>query len=295
MRQLIEEVERKIQRNKAKKEAVEREPEIEPENHEVNFQENHDQPEVKEEEISKDVDEKKSVRKQDSADVQTANAEEVVKPSPDTGTKPEKNEWKPMNFMPHQPDALLTPKISETEIGQTVKQGRSEEAKNAEAIKSDAKKSENKELPEAAKNTAENITPIDLEESAQEIASSSAVTQSQELSAEVNESQSQSAASNIPKFINTWQSWLKIDRNAVQFTETSTDPEIISDQQILETAAESDPQNSPKEQAIEKFIENEPKISQLKDEGNFVVREKKGDISHLMTETLAGIYADQRL
>lgn len=78
--------------------------------------------------------------------------------------------------------------------------------------------------------------------------------------------------SNIPQFINTWQSWLKIDRK---------EPEV-SKEEI-------------KEKAIEKFIENEPKISKLKDEINFVVKEKADDISHLMTETLAKLYVEQRL
>lgn len=79
------------------------------------------------------------------------------------------------------------------------------------------------------------------------------------------------ADSNVPQFINTWQNWLKIDRK-----DESSKEEI-------------------KEKAIEKFIENEPKISKLKEETNFVVKEKADDISHLMTETLAKLYVEQRL
>ncbi|AZI21859.1 hypothetical protein EIH07_01775 [Chryseobacterium taklimakanense] len=78
--------------------------------------------------------------------------------------------------------------------------------------------------------------------------------------------------SNVPQFINTWQKWLKIERR---------EPEP-SKEEI-------------KEKAIEKFIENEPKISKLKEETTFVVKEKAGDISHLMTETLAKLYVEQRL
>lgn len=79
--------------------------------------------------------------------------------------------------------------------------------------------------------------------------------------------------SNIPGFINTWQSWLKIDR---------TD-------EIEKVKIEN------KNKVIESFIENNPKISQLKDEVNFVVKEKTDDISHLMTETLATLYIEQKL
>lgn len=50
-----------------------------------------------------------------------------------------------------------------------------------------------------------------------------------------------------------------------------------------------------KAKAIEKFIESEPKISQLRDEGSYIIKEKKDDISHLMTETLAKIYTEQKL
>lgn len=79
--------------------------------------------------------------------------------------------------------------------------------------------------------------------------------------------------SNVPGFINTWQNWLKIDRT----------------EEVEKAKAEI------KNKAIESFIENNPKISQLKDEVNFVVKEKTDDISHLMTETLANLYIEQKL
>ena len=84
--------------------------------------------------------------------------------------------------------------------------------------------------------------------------------------------------SNIPNFVNTWQSWLKIDRT--EQPEESAQPE-----KVIEKKAE----------IIDKFIEENPKISQLKEEVNFVVKEKTDDISHLMTETLAKLYLEQRL
>lgn len=82
-----------------------------------------------------------------------------------------------------------------------------------------------------------------------------------------------SVNSNVPGFINTWQSWLKIDRT----DEVEKEKEDI------------------KEKAIETFIENNPRISQLKEESTYVVKEKNDDISHLMTETLANLYFEQKL
>lgn len=77
--------------------------------------------------------------------------------------------------------------------------------------------------------------------------------------------------SNIPTFINTWQNWLKIDRTTQ-----------VSKEEV-------------KTKAIENFIENEPKISKLKEDSEFIVKEKSNDISHLMTETLAKLYLEQKL
>lgn len=82
--------------------------------------------------------------------------------------------------------------------------------------------------------------------------------------------------SNVPGFINTWQSWLKIDR-----------VEDVEEKEKEETEI--------KTKAIEVFIENNPKISQLREESSYVVKEKNDDISHLMTETLATLYFEQKL
>ncbi len=82
--------------------------------------------------------------------------------------------------------------------------------------------------------------------------------------------------SNVPIFINTWQNWLKIDRAS---------EEKIPSISIEEIRAK----------AIDTFIENEPKISPLKAEVAFVMKERPNDISHLMTETLANLYLSQRL
>ena len=84
--------------------------------------------------------------------------------------------------------------------------------------------------------------------------------------------------SNVSSFINTWQNWLKIDRTKVEKQEDT--PE-----KVIEKKAD----------IIDKFIETSPKISQMKEEVDFVVKEKTDDISHLMTETLAKLYVEQKL
>lgn len=94
-----------------------------------------------------------------------------------------------------------------------------------------------------------------------------------ETTTEENLQAEDSNKSNIGKFINTWQSWLKIDRTE----------EVVKEKEIV------------KNKVIEEFIVKQPKISQLKDEVNFVVKEKKEDISHLMTETFANLYLEQKL
>ena len=81
------------------------------------------------------------------------------------------------------------------------------------------------------------------------------------------------SSSNVTSFISTWKSWLKIDRS-----------EIV-------TPSEQD----KKAAIIDKFIENNPKISPIKEDVDFIVKEKSNDISHLMTETLAQLYVEQKL
>ncbi len=90
--------------------------------------------------------------------------------------------------------------------------------------------------------------------------------------------------SNVPVFINTWQKWLKLDRTETTLKSDSENA-IATTEEVVER----------KEKVIEKFIENEPKISRLKEDTSFVVKEKADDISHLMTETLAKLYTEQKL
>lgn len=101
--------------------------------------------------------------------------------------------------------------------------------------------------------------------------------------------------SNIPLFINTWHSWLKMDKPS----EIEEEIEAEQNQELSENVINEEIAEEPtKEQVIERFIENEPKISRANETnsfGNFVIKERSDDISHLMTETLATLYAEQRL
>lgn len=90
------------------------------------------------------------------------------------------------------------------------------------------------------------------------------------------ETKQEPTLSNVPQFINTWQKWLQIDR------EEHKKAEII-------------PLKELKTKVIDKFIETEPKISRLKENSEFSVKEKPTDVSHLMTETLAQLYFKQKL
>ena len=89
----------------------------------------------------------------------------------------------------------------------------------------------------------------------------------------VTEVEKPASNSNVTSFISTWKSWLKIDHS-----------EIV-------TPSEQD----KKAAIIDKFIENNPKISPIKEDVDFIVKEKSNDISHLMTETLAQLYVEQKL
>jgi hypothetical protein len=105
--------------------------------------------------------------------------------------------------------------------------------------------------------------------------------------------------SNIPQFINTWHSWLKLDESTQNPTVLPVDTLPIDEIEHAETKEEDiQTENSIVEirsKAIETFIENEPKISRLKDENDFVHKDKSNDISHLMTETLVNLYVEQKL
>ena len=163
--------------------------------------------------------------------------------------------WKPMSLVTNTPDGLIKKEESPKF------QEKQEAAKNQpdKAAEFHGKITEEERPVFNVSFFAPSASKIE-EEKAGELAISKA------------EDKVQPEDSNVPQFINTWQNWLKIE---------CREPEP-SKEEI-------------KEKAIEKFIENEPKISKLKEETTFVVKEKAGDISHLMTETLAKLYVEQRL
>lgn len=177
-------------------------------------------------------------------------------------------DWKPMNFEMNPLDSMIQKPVEvKPEIAITEEKKMVEEVAPIELKKEvlEEVKIEEKPIEKSILNTSF------LKANVQENPVQTIENQAEKLSAEENNS-------NVPGFVNTWQSWLKIDRSMVKT------PENIP-VKVIEKKAE----------IIDKFIEENPKISQLKEEANFVVKEKNDDISHLMTETLAKLYTEQRL
>ncbi|QRA42487.1 hypothetical protein [Chryseobacterium cucumeris] len=311
MRRLIEEVEKKMKEAKP----VVQEEKVEPEaseDHEISFADTQSfhfwsTSEEKPEEIKEEPVKEEVVENQPSVieDVTSEIAEEKIQETAEVQTA-----WKPMSVESHLPDSLISKaekastseiKTQETEAvtvaepevttvesksGETneiIEETAQEEvlpiAENSEVEKDHSapveSAQEEKTETEIVKEDVPvmnvsffgtDISTLKVEEKKQE-----PVEKVQEVTMK-NTTQS-SIDSNVPGFINTWQSWLKIDRTE----------ETIKDKAEI------------KEKAIETFIENNPRISQLKEESTYVVKEKNDDISHLMTETLANLYFEQKL
>lgn len=171
-------------------------------------------------------------------------------------------EWKPMSFETKSSESFSR-KYTLQELNQQV----TEETKEIEDFKDLKVEAPEEEKP--AFNISfftQNVTSIETETAA-------------ELISDLKEHiEPEKEVSNVPVFINTWENWLKIDRSANQ------SPEEIA-------AAKAEEKNK----VIESFITKEPKISKLREETDFVVKERGDNISHLMTETLAKLYAEQKL
>lgn len=173
-----------------------------------------------------------------------------------------RTDWKPMSFSANTPDALISKKTEEAP------------AANKEVekviIPADDKKEEEIPTERPAFNVSfftQNVSPLTKEKKEEKSTDKT----DQNIVEESDES-------NVPTFINTWQNWLKIDRSK----ETENNKSEISITEI-------------KNKVIENFIEKEPRISKLKEESDFVIKERNDDISHLMTETLANLYIEQKL
>lgn len=282
MRRLIEEVEKKMKAaHKKEAETKANEPEEES-GKEISFAETQDfvvSNETKAEEKAKVIQAEISEEKNDAPVL-----EEV---------KEENSGWKPMNFESHTPDSFS----KKIEI-ESVQEEKPEEVKEVlEEIILEEEKSETvaENISEEVVNEVENPEPEIADSTEKEEArvmnvsffgtdiSSLAIKKEEEKQQDspkekveelpLKEESQTLLDSNVPGFINTWQSWLKIDRT----------------EEIEKVKTET------KNKVIESFIENNPKISQLKDVVNFVVKEKTDDISHLMTETLANLYIEQKL
>ncbi|WDT68475.1 hypothetical protein [Cloacibacterium sp. TD35] len=188
-------------------------------------------------------------------------------------------DWKPMNFVMNPLDSMIQksavsqPKATEKPVEVKPEIAITEEKKIVEEVAPIELKKEVLEEAEIEEKAVEKsiLNTSFLKNNIQEVSVQTVENQPKEAEKEENNS-------NIPDFVNTWQSWLKIDRTSVKT------PENIP-VKVIEKKAE----------IIDKFIEENPKISQLKEEVSFVVKEKNDDISHLMTETLAKLYTEQRL
>jgi len=284
MRRLIEEVEKKMKAaHKKETEAKANEPEEES-GKEISFAETQDFV----------VSNENETKAEEKAEVIQAEISEEKNDAPVLEEVKEENSgWKPMNFESHTPDSFS----KKIEI-ESVQEEKPEEVKEVlEEIILEEEKSETvaENISEEVVNEVENPEPEIADSTEKEEArvmnvsffgtdiSSLAIKKEEEQQEDspkekveelpLKEENQTILDSNVPGFINTWQSWLKIDRT----------------EEVEKVKIET------KNKVIESFIENNPKISQLKDVVNFVVKEKTDDISHLMTETLANLYIEQKL
>lgn len=306
MRRLIEEVEKKMKETKS----VPQEEQVEPEateDHEISFaetqsfhfwstdQENSAQTEeVKEEDIQAE----KSEHTESEPEIETTAEEVVEETVPEVQTA-----WKPMSLESNLPDSLINkpveavvPVVTEipstgiksenietVEEPETIKEISPEDISEEVAAEQPQKAEEVQESPEEALKKDGEVPVMNVSFFGTDISSLKVGESKENKEAPVKQEPMKEAIvesipqtpvnSNVPGFINTWQSWLKIGRT----DEVEKEKEEI------------------KEKAIETFIENNPRISQLREESTYVVKEKNDDISHLMTETLANLYFEQKL
>ena len=266
MQRLIAEVEAKMKlgkKSKIKEEETHQ-------NTEVNFAETQNFEVIKDDGIKtsiKEIEEKpeiekpeiliKSEKKESKDDEKKQKSTEFVEKSSEP-----KSEWKPMQFAGNTPDSLIAKNVEEkTSTPKVEVSEKKEKQKEIIEVAIPQEKIEKKTEEGPVFNVSfftQKVSPIESEKDEEQI----------EIESKVHETPKETAESNILTFINTWQNWLKIDRNQPK-TEEKTE---ISITEI-------------KNKVIDNFIENEPKISKLKENSDFVIKEKSDDISHLMTET----------
>ncbi|AZB00623.1 hypothetical protein EG359_13780 [Chryseobacterium joostei] len=315
MRRLIEEVEKKMKETKSAPQPEKEEPEAS-KDHEISFAEtqnfhfwstNQDSPGS--EEIKTEPIQQEKPVEHIEVPVESITKEEVVEEKEEAAPEIQTT-WRPMSLESNTPDSLIK-KSAEVviPINTQLPATQVEKTENVEVInepEAELKESDDSVLPiieeisEPAEDQPENkevstenigaatpkeeapvmnvsffgsdISSLRVEEARKENKEGSVDEETMQKAVVDNIPQS-SINSNVPGFINTWQSWLKIDR-----------PEEVEKEKV-----------EIKEKAIEAFIENNPRISQLREESSYVVKEKNDDISHLMTETLANLYFEQKL
>ena len=272
MKRLIAEVEAKMKASKRQKTLEET-----PISADINFSETQTfevkKTEDKEpEEINKEIIEEKEEtvkKKLQIAEKPEVKATEISEEPTETkvdSAQEKKPEWKPMSFSTNIPDALISTQKEETP-GEKEKFTEEKIITEKQAT-TDASKEKTQPVEQPILNVSfftENVSSLNTKQDKKPILEEKKATESPE-------------DSNVSTFINTWQSWLKIDRTKVEAVEKIE----ISITEI-------------KNKVIENFIEKEPRISKLKEESDFVIKERNDDISHLMTETLANLYTDQKL
>lgn len=316
MRRLIEEVEKKM---KEKAAAEEHKKEEEPENigHDISFAETQSFEVKPAETESKEATAKENPVAENNAEQIEEPKAEITEEKEEIPLKEEteaKSAWKPMSFDSNLPDSLISkspevsqPKTEELKADEAAEIHQSEIAEQKQTAEAETElNSQESVVSEISEETTEQNTDENISENSEEnkeevpvmnvsfFGSGWTIPQpekekmteepkqesKEENTVEIPVEKPAKTAkpntfdSNVPGFINTWQSWLKIDRTEEKPKEEKPD---------LKT------------KVIETFIENNPRISQLKEESTFVVKEKGDDISHLMTETLANLYFEQKL
>lgn len=263
MQRLIAAVEAKV---KASKKEKIQEPE-KVENHELNFSDTQSfepaTPEIKAAKNSKENTEETEMT-EDPEDSKAEEKPEIITEITNDSAPAENPSWKPMQFASNTPDALIK---QEPEKKSEEKSSVDKAASKPEVISSPETEKDERPVFNASFFT-QNVSAIQSkkeEKPAEEI-----------LETPIEEFETQD--SNVTNFINTWQNWLKIGR--IQ--------PVIEEKPPVSTV-------KVKNEVIEKFIEKEPRISKLKEESDFVVKERGSNISHLMTETLANLYVEQKL
>ncbi|RNA61175.1 hypothetical protein D1631_04105 [Chryseobacterium nematophagum] len=276
MRRLIEEVEKKMQEGKSVKSQsqVELDYKNDQENHGISFSET--QAFNVDSSLTQEGDD---VSKDEYVTSEMGSNREDEKLVYDDSIK--HSSWKPMNVESHIPDSMIAQKITTIQPDKVLKEekveSQTEVGKDPNILSENSKEEQETTEVEHVKEEvpamnvsffSSNISAWTIDEKKDEPKEEGETLKDQEEKSVIAPN-----ISNVPGFINTWQSWLKIDR--------------------AEDIEKSKVENKIK--VIDTFIENNPKISQLRDESSYVIKEKANDISHLMTETLANLYIEQKL